>query len=64
MLSVKQEKQQTLLKGRVQCFSMQVMMNKCFILILEKKNLRRSVLSFFEKNTHFNFEKWRHRVED
>jgi len=36
------------LKGRVHCFSMQVVMNKCFILI-PKKIWRRSVLSLLRK---------------
>jgi len=35
-------------KGRVHCFSMQVVTNKCFLLSPEK-NWRRSVLSFSRK---------------
>jgi len=41
-------------KGRVECFSMQFVMNKCFFLNPEKKkkkNWRRSVFSFSRK-TH------------
>jgi len=44
------------LKGRVQYFSMQVVMNKCFLLNSEK-NLVQICLVVFEKNaknTHFN----------
>jgi len=53
-----------LLKGRVHCFSMQVVINKCFLLNPEKK-LAQIRLIVFEKNakTHFNSEKWRHRAE-
>jgi len=40
------------LKSQVQCFSMQVVMNKCFL--NPEKNWLRSVLSFFKKNTHLN----------
>jgi len=36
------------IKGRVQCFSLQVVMNKCFLLNLEK-NWCRSVLTFSRK---------------
>jgi len=45
-------------KGWVQCFSMQVVMNKCFLLNPEKMVQTR--LDAFEKNVknaHFNFEK-------
>jgi len=48
------------LKGWVHCFSMQVVMNKCFHLNPEK-NLAQIRLAVFEKNTknaHFNSEKW------
>jgi len=46
------------LKCRVQCFSMQVVMNKCFLLNPEK-NLVQIRLVVFEntKNAHFNSEK-------
>jgi len=37
-------------KGRMQCFSMQVLMNKCF-LVEPDKNWRRSVL-WFSRKTH------------
>jgi len=37
------------IKGRVHCFSMQVLMNKNFLLNLEKKIWRKSVLSFSRK---------------
>jgi len=40
----------TYLKGRVHCFSMQVVINKCFLLNLEKK-LALIRLVVFEKNT-------------
>jgi len=46
-------------KGRAQCFSMQVVMNKCFLLNPEK-NLAQIHLVVFEKNAkkaHFNSEK-------
>jgi len=46
-------------KGLVQCFSMQVVMNKCFLLNPEKK-LAQICLVVFEKNAkiaHFNSEK-------
>jgi len=36
-------------KGLVQCFSMQFVMNKCFLLNPKKKNWHRSVLSFSRK---------------
>jgi len=38
-----------MLKGRVQCFSMQVVMNKYFLLN-RKKNLAQIRLDVFEKN--------------
>jgi len=46
------------------CFSMQVVINKCFLRNLEK-NLAQIRLVMFEKNEnpHFNSEKWRHRAE-
>jgi len=47
------------LKGRVQYFSVQVVMNKCFLLNPEK-NWHKSTLSFSEKNAqtaHFNSDK-------
>jgi len=47
-----------IIKGRVQCFSMQVVMNKCFLLDLEK-TWRWSVLFIWEKyenHTQFNSE--------
>jgi len=56
MVSKKKEKD---LKGRVHCFSMQVVMNKCFLLNSEKKFV-------FKKNSKkctFNSKKWRHRAE-
>jgi len=43
-----------LLKGRVHCFSMQVIMNKCFLLSPEKK-LEQIRLVVFEKNTKTRF---------
>jgi len=48
-----------LTKGRVQYFSMQVVMNKCFLLNSGKK-WRRSLFIVFEinaKSALFNFEK-------
>jgi len=51
------------IKSQVQCFSMQIIMNKCFLLNSEKK-LAQNRLVVFEKNAknaHFNSEKWRHR---
>jgi len=44
-----------IIKGRVQCFSMQVVMNKCFLLNPEKI-LTQTRLVVFKKNAHFNFE--------
>jgi len=44
----------------VQCFSMQVVINKCFFLNSEKKKLAQIRLVVFEKNAknaHFNSEK-------
>jgi len=47
-----------LFKGRVQCFSMQVVTNKCcFLLNPEKNKLAQIRLDVFEKNAHFNSEK-------
>jgi len=51
-------------KDRVHCFSMQVVMNKCFLLNPEKKIWRRSVLSFSTKNAYFNSEKWRYLLHN
>jgi len=51
------------LKGQVHCFSMQVVMNKCFLLNLWEKNLAQIRLALFEKNAHFNSEKRHHRDE-
>jgi len=39
-------------KGWVPCFSMQVVMNKCFL--NSEKNLAQIRLVVFEKNAHFN----------
>jgi len=50
------------LKARVHCFSMQVVMNKCFLLNPEKKFGANSSCRFREKRT-FNFKKWRHQAE-
>jgi len=50
---------QFLFKGRVQCFSVQIVMNKCILLNLEK-NLAQIRLVVFEKNAknvYFDFEK-------
>jgi len=47
-------------KGRVHCISMQVVMNKCFLLNPEKNNLAQIRLIVVEKNAinaHFNSEK-------
>jgi len=48
-----------LFKGRVHCFSIQVVMNKCFLLNSEKKFSADPPSRFQEKrkNTHFNSEK-------
>jgi len=43
------------IKGRVQCFSMQFVINKCFFLNPEK-NLAQIRLVVFAKNAHFNSE--------
>jgi len=37
------------LKGRVQCFSMQVVMNKCFLLSSEKKLVQIRLVVFEKK---------------
>jgi len=42
----------TLIKRRVHCFSMQVVMNKCFLLNPEK-HLAQIRLVVFEQNAHF-----------
>jgi len=44
-------------KGRVQCFSMQVLMNKCFLQTPEKQFGTDPSFRFREKRTHFNYEK-------
>jgi len=36
-------------KGRVHCFSMQVVINKCFLLNPEKRHWRKSIMSFSRK---------------
>jgi len=46
----------TRVQDRVQCFSMQVVMNKCFLQNPEK-SLVQIRLVVFEKNAHFNSEK-------
>jgi len=51
-------------KGRVQCFSMQAVMNKHFSWILKIK-LAQIRLVIFEKNSktaRFYSEKWRHQA--
>jgi len=48
-MEVKHLKNPQTLKGRVQCFSMQAVMNKCFLLNPEK-NLAQIRLVVFEKN--------------
>jgi len=50
------------LKGQVQCFSMQVVMNKCFLLNPEKNGADPSCREKC-KYTHFHSEKWRYRAE-
>jgi len=59
----------TTFKGPEQCFSMQVLMNKCFLLNTEK-NLAQICLVVFEKNSKTAQlrripipKKWRHRAE-
>jgi len=52
----------SMLKDRVHCFSMQIVMNKCFLLNAEKKFGADSSCRFRKKRT-FNSEKWRHRAE-
>jgi len=49
-----------LFKGRVHCFSMQIVINKCFLLNPEKKFGADPPAVFVEnaKNAHFNSEKW------
>jgi len=49
-------------KERVHCFSMQVVMNKCFLLNSEKQFGANPFCRFRDKRT-FNSEKWRHRAE-
>jgi len=44
------------LKGRLQCFSMQVVMSKCFLLNPENK-FGTDRLVVFKKNAHSNSEK-------
>jgi len=44
-------------KGRVQCFSMQVVINKCFLLNPVKKFDADLSLEKIAKTTHFNCEK-------
>jgi len=46
-------------KGRVHCFSMQFVMNKCFLLNPEKKLAQIHLVVFDKnaKNAHFNSEK-------
>jgi len=55
-----------MIKGRVQYFSMQVIINKCFLLNPEK-NLEHIHLAVVfeknEKNAPFHSEKLRHRAE-
>jgi len=46
----------------VHCFSMQVVMNKCFLLKSEKNFGFDPSCRFREKRT-FNSKKWRHRAE-
>jgi len=48
------------LKGRVQCFSIQVVKNKCFLLSPEKQFGAESYCRFRDKRTYYS-EKWRHR---
>jgi len=43
-------------KGQVQCFFMQVVRSKCFLLNPEK-NLAQIRLTILEKNAYFNSEK-------
>jgi len=53
------------LKGRVRCFSMQVVIYKRFLLNPEKRFGADPSCRFQEnrKNRTFNFEKWCHRCE-
>jgi len=44
-------------KGRVQCFSMQVVINKCFLLNPEKNGADLSCRFRLVKHAHFNSEK-------
>jgi len=53
----------TPMKGRVHCFSMQVLMNKCFLLNPEEK-FRADPSLMFSRKTYSNSEKWRHRAKD
>jgi len=46
----------------VHCFSMQAVMNRCFLLNPEKNFGANPSCRFWEKRT-FNSEKWRHRAE-
>jgi len=45
---------------------MQIVMNNCFLLNLEKDlaQIRLVVIEKNAKNAHFNSEKWRHRAEN
>jgi len=51
-----------ILNGRVHCFSMQVVLNKGFLINSEKKFGAYPFCCFREKRT-FNSEKWRHWAE-
>jgi len=53
------------IKGRAPCFSMQVVMNKCFLLNPEKKIGTDPSCCFREKHktANFNSEKWSYRAE-
>jgi len=52
-------------KGRVHCFSMQVVMNKCILLNSKKKFGADLSCRFWEKRKKCTFksEKWLHRAE-
>jgi len=54
----------TALEGRVHCFSIQIVMNNCFLLNPEKK-CRRSIFRFREKRKkrNYNSEKLRYQAE-
>jgi len=58
MITAQTRKMEEIVKGRLHCFSMQVAMNKCFLLNPEKKISADPSCRFREKrkNAHFTSE--------